>query len=127
MILTTSNEPYNSVPVELTPESADAQGFSHVPGGDYATRSTYAPVTQLASIRIVLALANCLDYQIHQVDINLTKGARILMATLPTTKSSTRAYLPVILSLSSIAVFSTCVIPASVMTPIVQFKTNLLE
>ena len=47
-----------------------AQGFSQVPGVDYF--DTYTPVTKLASIRTVLALAARLDLELHQIDI---KGA----------------------------------------------------
>ena len=46
------------------------QGFSQVPGVNYF--NTYAPVTKLASIRTVLALAARLDLELHQIDI---KGA----------------------------------------------------
>ena len=47
-----------------------AQGFSQVPSVDYF--NTYAPVAKLASIHTVLALATCLDLELHQIDI---KGA----------------------------------------------------
>ncbi len=47
-----------------------AQGFSQIGGIDYD--NTYAPVAQLASSRAIIAMANCLDLELHQVDI---KGA----------------------------------------------------
>jgi len=47
-----------------------AQGFSQVPGVDYF--DMFAPVTKLASIRMVLTLAAAKDMEIHQIDI---KGA----------------------------------------------------
>jgi Reverse transcriptase (RNA-dependent DNA polymerase) len=47
-----------------------AQGFSQVPGVDYF--DTFAPVTKLALIQSVLALAAAKDMEIHQIDI---KGA----------------------------------------------------
>jgi len=47
-----------------------AQGFSQVEGVDYF--DTYAPVARLASSRAVIAMANRLGLELHQVDI---KGA----------------------------------------------------
>ena len=44
-----------------------AQGYSQVPGVDFF--DTYAPVANLASIRVVLALAARNDFEIHQIDI----------------------------------------------------------
>ena len=46
------------------------QGFSQVSRVDYF--DTYAPVAKLASIRMVLTLATCLNLELHQIDI---KGA----------------------------------------------------
>jgi len=47
-----------------------AQGFSQVEGVNYF--DTYAPITRLASSRVVIAMANHLGLELHQVDI---KGA----------------------------------------------------
>jgi hypothetical protein len=47
-----------------------AQGFSQVEGVDYF--DTYAPVVRLPSSRAIIAMANRLDLELHQVDI---KGA----------------------------------------------------
>jgi hypothetical protein len=47
-----------------------AQGFSQIGGVDYD--DTYAPVARLASSRAVIAMANRLELDLHQVDI---KGA----------------------------------------------------
>jgi Reverse transcriptase (RNA-dependent DNA polymerase) len=47
-----------------------AQGFSQIGGVDYD--DTYAPVARLASSRAIIAMANRLDLELHQVDI---KGA----------------------------------------------------
>ena len=47
-----------------------AQGFSQVEGVDYF--DTYAPVARLPSLRAIIAMANRLDLELHQVDI---KGA----------------------------------------------------
>jgi hypothetical protein len=47
-----------------------AQGFSQVPGVDYF--DTFAPVTHLALIRSILALAASEDPEIHQIDIKST-------------------------------------------------------
>jgi len=47
-----------------------AQGFSQVGGVDYD--DTYAPVAKLASSRAIIAMANRLRLELHQVDI---KGA----------------------------------------------------
>jgi len=47
-----------------------AQGFSQVEGVDYF--DTYAPVARLASLHAVIAMANHLGLELHQVDI---KGA----------------------------------------------------
>jgi hypothetical protein len=49
-----------------------AQGFSQVPGVDLF--HTYAPVARLASIWVVLVLAEQYDFEIHQVNV---KSARI--------------------------------------------------
>ena len=46
------------------------QGFLQVPGVDYF--DTYTPVAKLASIHTVLALAACLNLELHQINI---KGA----------------------------------------------------
>ena len=47
-----------------------AQGFSQVEGIDYF--DTYAPVARLPSSRAIIAMANRLGLELHQVDI---KGA----------------------------------------------------
>jgi hypothetical protein len=47
-----------------------AQGFSQIGGVDYD--DTYAPVAKLASSRAIIAMANRLRLELHQVDI---KGA----------------------------------------------------
>ena len=47
-----------------------AQGFSQVEGVDYF--DTYTPVAKLASSRVVIALANWMGWELHQVDV---KGA----------------------------------------------------
>jgi hypothetical protein len=47
-----------------------AQGFSQINGVDYD--DTYAPVAKLASSRAIIAMANCLSMELHQVNI---KGA----------------------------------------------------
>lgn len=47
-----------------------AQGFSQIGGVDYD--DTYAPVAKLASTRAVIAMANRLGFEMHQIDI---KGA----------------------------------------------------
>jgi hypothetical protein len=47
-----------------------AQGFSQIGGVDYD--DTYAPVAKLASTRAIIAMANRLNMELHQVDI---KGA----------------------------------------------------
>ena len=47
-----------------------AQGFSQIGGVNYD--DTYAPVAKLASTRAIIAMANRLDMELHQVDI---KGA----------------------------------------------------
>ena len=47
-----------------------AQGFSQIGGVDYD--NTYAPVAKLASSCTIIAMANCLGMELHQVDI---KGA----------------------------------------------------
>ena len=47
-----------------------AQGFSQIGGIDYD--DTYAPVACLTSSHMIIAMANCLDLELHQVDI---KGA----------------------------------------------------
>jgi len=46
------------------------QGFSQISGVDYD--DTYAPVAKLTSMRAVIAMANCLGFEMHQIDI---KGA----------------------------------------------------
>jgi Reverse transcriptase (RNA-dependent DNA polymerase) len=43
------------------------QGFSQVPGVDFF--ETYAPITKMASMHILLAMAACHNSEIHQVDI----------------------------------------------------------
>ena len=47
-----------------------AQSFSQVPGVNYF--NTYASVTRLASIQVILSIAAVLDMELHQIDI---KGA----------------------------------------------------
>ena len=47
-----------------------AQGFSQIGGVDYD--DTYAPVAKLASSRAIIAMANRLHFELHQIDI---KGA----------------------------------------------------
>jgi hypothetical protein len=47
-----------------------AQGFSQISGIDYD--DTYAPVAKLTSMRTVIAMANHLGFEMHQIDI---KGA----------------------------------------------------
>jgi hypothetical protein len=47
-----------------------AQGFSQIDGVDYD--DTYTPVARLPSSRAIIAMANCLNLELHQVDI---KGA----------------------------------------------------
>ena len=47
-----------------------AQGFSQVEGVDYF--DTYAPVAQLPSLHVIIAMANRLNLELHQVDV---KGA----------------------------------------------------
>jgi len=47
-----------------------AQGFFQVPCIDYF--DTFAPVSKLASIRTVLAIAAARDFEIHQIDIKDT-------------------------------------------------------
>jgi len=47
-----------------------AQGFSQISGVDY--NDTYALVAKLASMHAVIAMANCLGMEMHQIDI---KGA----------------------------------------------------
>ena len=44
-----------------------ARGFSQQPGVDFT--ETYSPVTRLTSVRTVLAIANQLDMDIHQMDV----------------------------------------------------------
>ena len=44
-----------------------AQGFSQVEGIDY--NETFAPMTKFNSIRLLLALAACYDWEIHQMDV----------------------------------------------------------
>ena len=44
-----------------------ARGFSQIPGVDY--NETYAPVAQLASLRILLAIAAAYDLEIEQMDV----------------------------------------------------------
>ena len=43
------------------------QGFSQVEGIDY--NETFMPVTKFNSIRLLLALAACYDWEIHQMDV----------------------------------------------------------
>jgi hypothetical protein len=47
-----------------------AQGFSQISGIDYD--DTYVPVAKLASTRTIIAMANRLSFEMHQIDI---KGA----------------------------------------------------
>jgi hypothetical protein len=47
-----------------------AQGFSQIDGVDYD--NTYAPMAQLSFSRAIIAMANCLSLELHQVNI---KGA----------------------------------------------------
>ena len=47
-------------------------GFSQIGGINYD--DTYTPVTCLASLCMIIAMANCLDLELHQVDI---KGAHL--------------------------------------------------
>lgn len=44
-----------------------AQGFTQVEGVDYF--DTYSPVAKLSSIRVILAIAARLDWEIHQIDV----------------------------------------------------------
>jgi Reverse transcriptase (RNA-dependent DNA polymerase) len=44
-----------------------AQGFSQVPGVDFF--ETYALVAKMASMRSLLAMSACYDFEIHQIDI----------------------------------------------------------
>jgi len=44
-----------------------AKGFSQQPGVDFT--ETYSPVTRLTSVRAVLTIANQLDMEIHQMDV----------------------------------------------------------
>ena len=44
-----------------------AQGFTQVHGVDF--NDTFAPIARMVSIRMVLALAARLDWEIHQVDV----------------------------------------------------------
>ena len=44
-----------------------ARGFSQQPGVDYT--ETFSPVTRFSSVRTVLAIANQLDMDIHQMDV----------------------------------------------------------
>ena len=44
-----------------------AQGFSQMEGVDYD--ETFAPVTRMESIRILLALAYHLKFKLHQIDV----------------------------------------------------------
>ena len=44
-----------------------ARGFSQQPDVDFT--ETYSPVTRLTSVRTVLAIANQLDMDIHQMDV----------------------------------------------------------
>jgi hypothetical protein len=61
-----------------------AQGFSQVEGINYF--DTFAPVARLGSVHTILALAACLDLEIHQIDVKgaylngkLTDDERIFM------------------------------------------------
>jgi hypothetical protein len=51
-----------------------AQGFSQVEGVDYF--DTYAPVARLPSLCTIIAMANRLGLELHQVDI---KGAYVTL------------------------------------------------
>jgi hypothetical protein len=44
-----------------------AQGFTQVPGVDYT--ATYAPVVRMATTRLLLHIANTLDWEADQIDI----------------------------------------------------------
>ncbi|KAJ3475377.1 hypothetical protein NLI96_g11880 [Meripilus lineatus] len=44
-----------------------AQGFSQIPGQDFA--ATYAPVMRLELFRALLAIGAVMDYEIHQMDV----------------------------------------------------------
>ena len=44
-----------------------AKGFSQQPGVDFT--ETYSPVTRLTSVRAIFAIANQLDMEIHQMDV----------------------------------------------------------
>jgi hypothetical protein len=44
-----------------------AQGFSQVPGTDF--EETFSPTVRLESLRTLLAIGACLDYEIHQIDV----------------------------------------------------------
>ena len=45
-----------------------ANGFTQKEGIDY--EETFSPVAMLKSIRILLSIATCLDYEIWQMDVN---------------------------------------------------------
>ena len=44
-----------------------AKGFTQIEGIDY--QETFSPVAMLKSIRILLSIVACLDYEIWQVDV----------------------------------------------------------
>jgi hypothetical protein len=44
-----------------------AHGFTQVPGVDYT--ATYAPVVRMATTRLLMHIANALDWEAHQIDI----------------------------------------------------------
>jgi hypothetical protein len=46
-----------------------AKGYSQVQGVDYT--DTYAPVTQMKSMRSVLHIGTTLNWEIHQLDIKI--------------------------------------------------------
>lgn len=45
-----------------------AKGYSQIEGVDY--NETYSPVARLTSVRTLIALANSLEIEIHQMDVN---------------------------------------------------------
>jgi len=47
-----------------------AQGFSQIPGVDF--NETFAPVVRHQTLQMLLALANCYCWHIHQIDVKST-------------------------------------------------------